>query len=112
MPKNELCNEWSHIAAEKDSIYMQQSTRSQSATLSKGSGFPPQLAEPLGDQSSKPGPASLVGTWKLLSYEVRYSDGSVSYPWGPDAQGFLIYSADGYMMATLCNARFYRNKNL
>ena len=83
---------------------MQQSTRAPGATLPKASGFPHPLAEPLGDQPPTPGPAPLVGTWKLLSYEVRYLDESVSYPWGPDAQGLLIYSADGYMMVTLCAA--------
>lgn len=39
----------------------------------------------------------LVGTWKLVSFEVRSDDGGVSYPFGPDAGGQLIYSADGYM---------------
>jgi hypothetical protein len=49
-------------------------------------------------------PHQLVGTWKLLSYEFRFSDGSVSYPWGRDPEGLAIYSADGYMMATVCSA--------
>ncbi len=49
-------------------------------------------------------PQQLVGTWKLLSYEFRFSDGRVDYPWGRDAEGLLIYSADGYMMATFCSA--------
>jgi len=83
---------------------MQQSTRAPSATLPKESGFPQPQVEPLGARPPKPSSASLIGTWKLLSYEIRYPDGSVSYPWGPDAQGLLIYSADSYMMATLCDA--------
>jgi Lipocalin-like domain len=49
-------------------------------------------------------PHQLVGTWKLLSNEFRFSNGSVSYPWGRDAEGLLIYSEDGYMMTSFCSA--------
>ena len=40
-------------------------------------------------------PSPLVGTWRLLSCEVRDAAGRVSHPWGPDAVGYLVYSADG-----------------
>ncbi len=83
---------------------MQQSTQAPSYNVPALSRSPQPLAERLGSQGPKPSPGPLIGTWKLLSCEVRYSDGSVSYPWGRDAQGFLIYSTDGYMMAVLCNA--------
>jgi len=43
----------------------------------------------------------LVGTWKLVSFEFRASDGTVSYPFGPGALGYIIYSEDGYMSAAL-----------
>ena len=43
----------------------------------------------------------LVGTWRLVSCETRYQDGSVIHPMGDDAVGFLVYAADGYMAATL-----------
>ena len=40
----------------------------------------------------------LVGSWRLISYEVRDSDGElVGYPLGEDATGSLIYTADGLM---------------
>jgi hypothetical protein len=39
----------------------------------------------------------LVGTWRLLSCELRTADGGVTYPWGPDAIGYLIYTPDGHM---------------
>jgi len=45
--------------------------------------------------------ATLVGTWLLESWETRYEDGRLIYPMGEDALGFLVYSADGYMAATL-----------
>jgi Lipocalin-like domain len=39
----------------------------------------------------------LIGAWKLISFEIRSEDGSVSYPWGTKVAGQVIYSADGYM---------------
>jgi hypothetical protein len=36
-----------------------------------------------------------IGTWKLISSEFRASNGKVSYPWGIDVDGRLIYTADG-----------------
>ncbi|GCE17683.1 lipocalin-like domain-containing protein [Dictyobacter kobayashii] len=46
-------------------------------------------------------PTDLIGTWKLVSVEMRYSDGDVRYPWGMHANGHLVYSADGYMSAVI-----------
>lgn len=46
-------------------------------------------------------PADLVGTWKLVSVEMRYSNGDVRYPWGTHANGHLLYSAEGYMSVAL-----------
>jgi len=44
----------------------------------------------------------LVGSWRLISYEVRDSDGElVGYPLGEDATGSLIYTADGLMSVQL-----------
>lgn len=40
---------------------------------------------------------SLVGTWRLLSFEVQDEDGSVTHPFGRDAVGFITYTADGRM---------------
>jgi hypothetical protein len=40
----------------------------------------------------------LVGSWRLISYEVRDTDGElVGYPLGEEATGSLIYTADGLM---------------
>ena len=41
-----------------------------------------------------------VGTWKLISFEMR-SDDQVTYPLGKDPVGYLIYSGEGYMSAAL-----------
>jgi hypothetical protein len=39
----------------------------------------------------------LIGTWRLVSYELESADGAISYPYGQDPSGYLIYAADGYM---------------
>jgi hypothetical protein len=41
-----------------------------------------------------------IGTWKLVSFEMR-SDHEVTYPWGKDPVGLLIYNDDGYMSAAI-----------
>lgn len=46
----------------------------------------------------------LVGAWSLVSFEVRAADGRVSYPYGSDALGHIIYSPDGYMSVTIMSA--------
>ena len=44
----------------------------------------------------------LVGSWRLVSYEVRDADGAlVGYPLGDDATGYLLYTADGFMSAQI-----------
>lgn len=45
-----------------------------------------------------------VGAWRLLSFEARTSSGEVSYPWGRDAVGVLLYGQDGYMAGSLMRA--------
>jgi hypothetical protein len=40
---------------------------------------------------------SLIGTWRLVSYEQRGSDDRVSFPLGRQPLGYLVYAADGYM---------------
>lgn len=43
----------------------------------------------------------LIGTWRLVSYEVRDEDGSMTHPYGRDPVGFLTYTANGYMAGQL-----------
>lgn len=42
-----------------------------------------------------------IGTWRLLSWELRPTNGEPFYPLGKDAVGLLIYTADGYMAVVL-----------
>ncbi len=39
----------------------------------------------------------LIGTWKLVSFELRAEDGSTVHPWGEEVAGQVTYSAEGYM---------------
>lgn len=44
----------------------------------------------------------LIGTWKLESWTIGYSDREeFSYPYGEEPEGLLIYSTDGWMSASL-----------
>ena len=47
---------------------------------------------------------SFIGTWRLVSFEVRSVDGEVSYPHGEDAVGYIIYDANGYMSVAVMAA--------
>ena len=42
-----------------------------------------------------------IGTWKLLSFEFRRSDGGIVYPLGKNAVGILMYDAKGNMSVHL-----------
>ena len=42
-----------------------------------------------------------LGTWKLVSCEFRAVDGKVSYPYGQNAVGYIMYTDDGYMSVGL-----------
>lgn len=45
-----------------------------------------------------------VGTWRLLSIEMRQPDGQVSYPLGRDAVGYILYTEDGYMSVAMMSS--------
>lgn len=47
----------------------------------------------------------LIGGWKLESWSLVYEDGRpAEYPLGRDAIGYILYTADGHMSATLSRA--------
>lgn len=47
--------------------------------------------------------AQLEGTWQLESWVIGYSDGDkITHPYGEDPQGLLLYTADGWMSASIC----------
>ncbi|MFZ5827035.1 MAG: lipocalin-like domain-containing protein [Bacillota bacterium] len=44
----------------------------------------------------------LVGTWRILTFEMRAADGQVALrPLGERPTGYLLYSAEGYMSAAV-----------
>lgn len=45
--------------------------------------------------------APIVGTWKLVVFEFRKSNGSIIYPFGEKARGRLIYTDTGHYSAQL-----------
>jgi len=51
---------------------------------------------------------SLVGAWQLQRWEIvretDHEDGAVSEPFGPGAAGLLLYTADGWMSASIMAA--------
>ena len=47
----------------------------------------------------------LLGTWSLVTWDIQYSDQRpVTYPYGADAQGMLIYAPDQHMTVVICSA--------
>ena len=46
----------------------------------------------------------LVGTWRLLSWETKRADGTIDYPFGARAVGFIIYTDDGYMSVVIASS--------
>ncbi len=44
-----------------------------------------------------------AGAWRLVSFERRDQDGQVIFPYGPDATGYIQYSATGYMSVECCD---------
>ncbi|RCJ24929.1 hypothetical protein A6S26_17135 [Nostoc sp. ATCC 43529] len=43
----------------------------------------------------------LVGTWKLISWETKTSEGIILYPFGKNVIGYLSYTDKGYMSAMI-----------
>ena len=49
-------------------------------------------------------PQSIVGVWRLVSYESRMHDGGTRLPYGDRVAGYLIYTAEGFMSVALMGA--------
>ena len=45
---------------------------------------------------------ALIGRWNIVSWEQRYDDGRVLTPMGTGLDGFLLYTATGYMSVFIC----------
>ena len=46
----------------------------------------------------------LIGVWRLITVEDHQEDGTILYPYGEQALGYLIYHPEGYMSATVMSA--------
>ncbi|WP_162910267.1 lipocalin-like domain-containing protein [Azohydromonas sediminis] len=47
----------------------------------------------------------LLGSWRLVRWEIAYADGRArTLPYGADAQGLIVYSGDGFMSACIARA--------
>jgi len=44
---------------------------------------------------------AFLGAWSLQSWTITYKDGRVIYPFGEDAYGLLVYTADGAMTGAI-----------
>jgi len=53
--------------------------------------------EPTLDKKSAP----IIGAWKLISFEIHRENGEVTYPFGKNAQGSIIYTESGHMSVQL-----------
>lgn len=42
-----------------------------------------------------------IGTWRLVSCELRREDSHVVYPYGKDAVGYIMYNEDEYMSVAI-----------
>ena len=49
-------------------------------------------------------PDNFIGAWRLVDWRIEYSDGGVTRPFGEGATGYIIYSADGTMTASIARA--------
>ena len=49
-------------------------------------------------------PEDFIGAWQLVDWRIEYSDGGVTRPFGEGALGYIVYSADGTMTASIAKA--------
>lgn len=50
----------------------------------------------------------LSGTWKLLSFELKFTGGTILHPFGQNAKGLLIYTKGGYMNGKVMSDERFR----
>ena len=46
-----------------------------------------------------------IGTWRLVSCELRSVDGQISYLFGQDTVGYIMYNEDGYMSVAIMGTK-------
>jgi len=67
------------------------------------SGLPPPLEPPA--LSEGEAFAAFVGAWQLVLWTTFHADGSRDHPFGTNAVGQILYSADGHMSCHLMRGR-------
>ncbi len=45
-----------------------------------------------------------IGVWRLVSFELRSSDGATSLPYGDHPHGYIFYTPEGYMSCVFMRA--------
>jgi hypothetical protein len=45
-----------------------------------------------------------VGAWRLVSWENRSAEGQTTYPFGPDAAGYIVYTISGHVSVAITRA--------
>lgn len=45
--------------------------------------------------------ALFLGSWNLVDWRIEYSDGGVTRPFGENPVGYIVYTPDGIMTATI-----------
>ena len=53
------------------------------------------------ETARSPDSLPIVGTWKLVEGTIEKSNREVDYPFGENAQGFIMYSENGFMSVHL-----------
>jgi hypothetical protein len=72
------------------------------AATSGRTGLPARLSLP--DMTQEQAIAALIGGWELECWTTYHPDGTKSHPFGCDAIGLIMYSADGHMSCHLSMA--------
>lgn len=49
-------------------------------------------------------PPNFIGAWHLIDWRIEYADGAVTRPFGEGARGYIVYSANGIMTASITKA--------
>lgn len=49
-------------------------------------------------------PTQFIGAWHLVDWRIEYADGALTRPFGDGAHGYIVYTADGIMTATIAKA--------
>lgn len=49
-------------------------------------------------------PQQFLGAWHLVDWRIEYSDGGVTRPFGEGAHGYIVYTPDGIMAASIAKA--------